>query len=139
MWHDGERVFRRGLRLDDNGKRRAALIVLPAADHPSRSSLDRLTHKYELKDELDGAWAVRPLWSLEPEPLEATPQVNHRMGVPASEAGRGNTALVQSFGDRGARRDALALQRRDRAGHAARKVVCPRPLGRTTSQAIFPR
>ena len=61
LWEDGERVFRRGWRLDDNGKRRAVLIVLPAADHPSRSSLDRLTHEYELKDELDGAWAVRPL------------------------------------------------------------------------------
>jgi hypothetical protein len=58
---DGEYVFRRGWRLDDDGKRRAVLIVLPAADHPSSSSLDRLTHEYELKDELDGAWAVRPL------------------------------------------------------------------------------
>ena len=28
---------------------------------PSRSSLDRLTHEYELKDQLDSAWAVRPL------------------------------------------------------------------------------
>ena len=37
------------------------LIVLPVADQPSRSSLDRLTHEYELKDQLDGAWAVRPL------------------------------------------------------------------------------
>src|SRR5215470_16156243 len=61
LWEDGERVFRRGWRLDDNGGRRPVLIVLPAADHPSRSSLDRLTHEYELKDELDGAWAVRPL------------------------------------------------------------------------------
>ena len=61
LWEDGERVFRRGWRLDDNGKQRAVLFVLPAADHPSRSSLDRLTHEYELKDELDGAWAVRPL------------------------------------------------------------------------------
>jgi len=57
---DGERVVRRGWRLDDNGKR-AILIVLPAADRPSRSSLDHLTHEYELRDELDGAWAVRPL------------------------------------------------------------------------------
>jgi hypothetical protein len=55
LWEDGERVFRRGWRVDDNGKRRAVLIVLPAADHPSRSSLDRLTHEHELKDELDGA------------------------------------------------------------------------------------
>ena len=61
LWEDGERTFRRGWRLDDNGNRRAVLIVLPAAEHPSRSSLDRLTHEYQLKDELDGAWAVRPL------------------------------------------------------------------------------
>jgi hypothetical protein len=60
LWEDGERVFRRGWRLDDNGGRRAELIVLPAAEHPSCSSLDRLTHEYELKDHLDGAWAVRP-------------------------------------------------------------------------------
>ena len=37
------------------------LIVLPAADHPTRSSFDRFTHEYELKDELDEACAVRPL------------------------------------------------------------------------------
>jgi len=30
-------------------------------DHPSRSTLDRLTHEYELNDELDGTWAVLPL------------------------------------------------------------------------------
>src|SRR5262249_7347245 len=61
LWEDGERVFRRGWRLDDNGKRSTVLIVLPAAEHPSRSTLDRLTHEYELRDELDGSWAVRPL------------------------------------------------------------------------------
>ena len=44
VWEDGERVFRRGWRLDDKDRRRAVLIVLPAAEHPSRSSLDRLTH-----------------------------------------------------------------------------------------------
>jgi PAS domain S-box-containing protein len=60
LWEDGERVFRRGWRLDDDGKR-AVLLVMPAADQPSRSSLDRLTHEYELKDELAGTWAVRPL------------------------------------------------------------------------------
>ncbi|MBV8963775.1 MAG: serine/threonine protein kinase, partial [Hyphomicrobiales bacterium] len=60
LWEDGERVFRRGWQLEDNGKR-AVLLVMPAADQPSRSSLDRLTHEYQLKDELDGAWAARPL------------------------------------------------------------------------------
>jgi PAS domain S-box-containing protein len=61
LWEDGERAFRRGWRLDNEGKRRAVLLVAPAADHPSRSCLERFTHEYELKDELDRAWAVRPL------------------------------------------------------------------------------
>src|SRR5215472_11915412 len=61
LWEDGERVFSRGWRLDDNGNRLAVLLVTPAADHPSRSRLDRLKHEYELKDELDRAWAARPL------------------------------------------------------------------------------
>ena len=61
LWQDGERVFRRGWREDDSGKPHAVLIVLPAADPPSRSNLDRLTHEYELKHALDGPWAVRPL------------------------------------------------------------------------------
>jgi serine/threonine protein kinase len=61
LWEDGERVFCRGWRLGDDGNRNAVLVVLPAAEHPSPSSLDRLAHEYELKDELDGAWAVRPL------------------------------------------------------------------------------
>jgi hypothetical protein len=49
------------IRSSALGRRSSVLIVLPAADQPSGSSLDRLTHEYELKDELDGAWAVRPL------------------------------------------------------------------------------
>ena len=61
LWEDSERVFRRGWRLDDDGEQHAVLTVVPATDHPSRSSVDRLTHEFELKDELDGAWAVRPL------------------------------------------------------------------------------
>ena len=61
LWEDGERIFRRGWRVDDDGERRAVLLVAPAADHPSRSNLDRLTHEFELKDELDRSWAVRPL------------------------------------------------------------------------------
>src|SRR3954453_2131323 len=61
LWEAGELVFRRGWRLDDNGNRRAVLLVSPAPEHPSRSRLDRLTHEYELKDDLDTAWAARPL------------------------------------------------------------------------------
>src|SRR6266478_6029395 len=60
LWEDGERVFCRGERHAD-GHRAAVLAVLPAAEHPTPATLDRLAHEYELKDELDGAWAVRPL------------------------------------------------------------------------------
>jgi predicted ATPase len=47
--------------MGHDGNRSAVLVVLPAAEHPSRSSLDRLAHEFALKDELDGTWAVRPL------------------------------------------------------------------------------
>jgi hypothetical protein len=30
-------------------------------EHPTPGSLNRLIHEYSLKDELDRAWAVRPL------------------------------------------------------------------------------
>jgi hypothetical protein len=61
LWQEGERVFCRGWRLDADGRRNAVLAVLPAAEHPPPSSLDRLAHQYGLKDELDGAWTLRPL------------------------------------------------------------------------------
>jgi PAS domain S-box-containing protein len=61
LWEDDERVLRRGWRLDDDGGRCPVLFVVPAADHPSRSSLEQFRHEHELKHELDRAWAVRPL------------------------------------------------------------------------------
>src|SRR5882762_963182 len=57
LWEDGERVFCRGVSHAD-GYRAA---VLPVAEHPTPATLDRLAREYGLKDELDGAWAVRPL------------------------------------------------------------------------------
>jgi serine/threonine protein kinase len=60
LWEDGERVFCRG-ESQANGYRATVLVVLPAAEHPTPATLDRLAHEYGLKDELDGAWAVRPL------------------------------------------------------------------------------
>jgi PAS domain S-box-containing protein len=61
LWEDGERAFCRGWRLGADGDRSVVLVVLPAAEHPAPASLDRLAHEFGLKDELDGAWAVRPL------------------------------------------------------------------------------
>jgi PAS domain S-box-containing protein len=60
LWEDGERVFCRG-ESHVNGDRTSVLAVLPAAEHPTPASFDRLAREYELRDELDGAWAVRPL------------------------------------------------------------------------------
>jgi serine/threonine protein kinase len=61
LWEDGERVFYRGWRTNHDGDRSAVLVVLPAAEHPSQSSFDRIAHEFALRDELDGAWAVQPL------------------------------------------------------------------------------
>jgi PAS domain S-box-containing protein len=59
MWDDGDRVFCKGWRDGADGN--PVLVVVPAAEHPTRDSLNRLTHEYALKDHLDDAWAVRPL------------------------------------------------------------------------------
>jgi hypothetical protein len=37
------------------------LVVLPASEQPAPVTLDRLAHEYSFKDELDSAWAARPL------------------------------------------------------------------------------
>ena len=43
LWEDGERIFRRGWRLDDNGKRLTMLIVQPAVEPGiDRTLLDRV-------------------------------------------------------------------------------------------------
>jgi serine/threonine protein kinase len=62
LWEDGgHRVVCRGWRLRADGHRLAVLAVVPAGEHPPPDTLERLAHEYALKDELDGAWAVRPL------------------------------------------------------------------------------
>jgi hypothetical protein len=58
---DGERSFARGWCLDADGQRKPVLAVSPTAEHPTPSNLERLAHEFGLKDELDDAWAVRPL------------------------------------------------------------------------------
>lgn len=59
LWEDGERVFCRG-NSPGNGTT-PVLAVLPAAEHPAPAVLDRLAHEYDLRDELDAAWAATPL------------------------------------------------------------------------------
>ncbi|WP_217469195.1 hypothetical protein, partial [Paraburkholderia ultramafica] len=57
LWDDGERVFCRGQRQGGD----SVLIVRTAAEQPPPSLLDRLAHEFGLKDELNGAWVVRPV------------------------------------------------------------------------------
>ena len=61
LWEDGERRCYRVWRSGTDGTRSGYLAALPAAEHPTRASLDRLAHEYALKDQLDGSWAVLPL------------------------------------------------------------------------------
>ena len=58
---DGGLVFCRGWRDSAEGGSKDALAVFPASAQPRPAALDRLTHEYSLKDELDSTWAVRPL------------------------------------------------------------------------------
>jgi PAS domain S-box-containing protein len=61
LWEDGERIFCRGAGHANNGDRTTVLAVFPVGDHPTPATLNRLAHEYGLREELDGAWAVRPL------------------------------------------------------------------------------
>src|SRR5262245_21090217 len=61
LWEDRECVFCRTWRDGADGDRHAVLAVFPATEHPTSGTLERLTHEYGLKDDLDSAWAVRPL------------------------------------------------------------------------------
>ncbi len=59
LWEDGERIFSRVRSLANADG--SVLTVLPATQHPTPAILDRLANEYGLKEELDRAWAVRPL------------------------------------------------------------------------------
>jgi serine/threonine protein kinase len=59
LCEDGERVLCRGWRDDGDGDRKAVLAVLSGSEHPTPGFIDRLSHEYGLRDELESA--VRPL------------------------------------------------------------------------------
>ena len=61
LWEDSERALCRGRRRDAGGGLASVLIAFPVAEHPPPLALDRLAHEYGLRDELDAAWAARPL------------------------------------------------------------------------------
>jgi PAS domain S-box-containing protein len=60
LWEDGERIFCGG-ECHPNSEHRSVLVVLPAAENPAPATIERLSHEFGLKEELDPAWAARPL------------------------------------------------------------------------------
>jgi PAS domain S-box-containing protein len=61
LWEDGERALCRTWHRQADGRQTTVLAAHPVAAHPTAASLGRLSHEYGLKDQLDSAWAVRPL------------------------------------------------------------------------------
>lgn len=59
-WKDEDRIYLRGQHPGANGADIAALAVVPAADHPPPTSIDRLSHEFELRHVMHEAWAVLP-------------------------------------------------------------------------------
>lgn len=57
LCNDGERILYREWRTPQH----SVLITRPAAEQPTPGCLDRLMHEFSLRDELDSAWAVRPV------------------------------------------------------------------------------
>ena len=58
LWEDEEFVLSRGVR---EGEASPILVVAPASARPAPASLARLEHAHALRDELDPAFAARPL------------------------------------------------------------------------------
>src|SRR5277367_1373846 len=62
VWEDGEFVLCRGVW---DGEPLPLLAIAPSSGEPSPETLARLQHAYALREELDPAWAARPV-RLEP-------------------------------------------------------------------------
>jgi serine/threonine protein kinase len=95
LWEDDGRIVRRTWHQAPDGTPRALLAVLPAAKQPTPASLQRLVHEHELKEILDGAWAVRPL-HLVREHGQMVLLLEYREGVPLHLIG-GRPMEVGSF------------------------------------------
>ena len=81
LWEDTERVFCRLLQKDAEGHRHAFVPILAGADNPTFESINRLAREYELKNYLDGAWALRPV-ELVREPEQTMLVVEYAGGEP---------------------------------------------------------
>ena len=62
LQQDEEFILYRGrLQAPADTNPRPVLALSPVVTHPGRSTLEKLDHEFSLKDELDPAWAIRPI------------------------------------------------------------------------------
>ena len=58
LWEDGELLLYRAI---SDGEALPVLAAMPLTAPPSREAISRLQHAYNFRDQLDPAWAARPL------------------------------------------------------------------------------
>ncbi|KIY38814.1 protein kinase [Pseudomonas sp. 10-1B] len=56
LWNDGDRLFCRLRRPDGSN----VLVMRPVNEQPLPATVDRLTHEYLLREQLDASWALLP-------------------------------------------------------------------------------
>jgi hypothetical protein len=62
LHQDGEFILYRGLRLAGSETSPASILALaPVMERPAPATLKKIEHQFSLKDELDPAWAIRPI------------------------------------------------------------------------------
>ena len=61
LWRDAGRAFCRLSQEDGGGERYAFIPVLSDAEHPILEIANRLAREFELREYLDGTWALLPL------------------------------------------------------------------------------
>src|SRR5215475_2338716 len=62
LHQDGEFVLYRGLRTTEaETSSRSILALSPVTERPAPATIKKIEHEFSLKDDLDPAWAVRPI------------------------------------------------------------------------------
>src|SRR5581483_9508992 len=61
LWRDAGRAFCRMSQNDADGGRYAFIPIPSDTEHPLLDSVNRLAREFELREYLDGTWALRPL------------------------------------------------------------------------------
>src|SRR5215510_9484477 len=62
LHQDGEFILYRGLRKSRAEARRPSILALsPVMERPAPATIKKIEHEFSLKDELDPAWAIRPI------------------------------------------------------------------------------